>query len=427
MKHHFETWVETSHISVDSKHLLNNSIICYKAGSYTAALLLGYLGFLIILKDRVMRGSKPALYPQAVWDKMLKLLQNEDRWEETIFSAVMQQEKLDAAKVRTMDPVFVINDNLRTQIRYWKDRRNDCAHHKDNRIVMGHVEAFWTFLQSNLQKITLAGGRATLVNKLARHYDTRYTPAGTDVLPILREIKESIEKIEMDSFWDEAFEAVESIFDYSDEIDFIDGVLRLKDDEIGESLINYLQKNEKILMAYINERPAVLASLGYDAQEMRNFWNTKLAPMQNAMGVYASMLRNNLIPSGEIASANRLLGNLYKYVDNIEDHLILQHHGFGEVIYHNLFVAKNAEDYQYWKFMNKHSEFYTTYVSYYPLKDEVVTILSTELAKTNWNPQFLQNSINHLFKNHGEKKKEFKDKAIALGLTLPAPITELAS
>jgi len=425
VKIQFENWIENSHFSVDAGHLLKNSVICYKAGAPTAALLMGYIGLLVSLKDRMMRGNKPNLYPQPTWETQLNLLQNEDKWEETIFSAVMQQEKINSAKVRVMDPVFVINDNLRAQIRYWKDRRNDCAHHKDNEITLAHVETFWSFLQSNLQKITLEGGKATLINKLEKHYNTTYTPTGEDVLPLVKEIKGAVEKSEMYNFWTEVIPVISDLYDYNNETEFLDTVLKLNDDELTESLIDFLKKDDHLLNAYINARPAILSRLGYDNQEIRSFWQIKLKKMTNPIAVYSSMLRNALIPEAEIKTANELVSTFYKYTTDREDHFVLAANGFGDILYHNLFVVHSPADFKYWHFMNQNSDLYTQYIEFYPLKDEVMKILSAELAKTSWNPQFLQNNINYLFKNNSDKKKEYIEKSTSLGLDLPEPITEL--
>jgi len=425
MKLKFQTWVESGHFSENAKHLLNTSVTCYKGEAYTAALLMSYLGFLVILKDRVMKANKPALFPQPSWDDMIEGLKNEDKWEERIFTAVLQQEKTNSTKVRVQDPVFVINDNLRNQIRFWKDRRNDCAHNKDNAITFSHVEAFWSFLESNLQKITIEGGKATLLNKLERHFDSSYTPANEDLTPLVKEIQSAVEKTEMMDFWDRAISAISDLFDYTHEISFIKKVLQLNDPEITESILQYLKSKEAILMAYINENPSILIHLNYDKQEIRNFWKVKIKKLTNALGVYSSMLLNNLIPKEEIEDVNQLLANLYKYTVNIQDHYVLANNGFGEALYNNLFVVHNKAELKYWQFMNTHYELYTRYIELYPLKNEVVSILCEEMDKTEWHAKFLQQSLDRMFKNNPTKKDEFKQKALGLGLKLPDPIEEL--
>src|SRR3954471_9209694 len=129
MKLRIENWIDNSNFSEDVNVLFTDAVTCYKAGANRASLLFSYLAFLTILKERIIGATKPNLYPQGEWDIIILKLQNEDLWEAIVFDATQQQEKIDqATKQRTKDPIFNLNDNLRLQIKYWKDRRNDCAH-----------------------------------------------------------------------------------------------------------------------------------------------------------------------------------------------------------------------------------------------------------------------------------------------------------
>jgi hypothetical protein len=101
----------------------------------------------------------------------------------------------------------------------------------DNEITYAHVESFYSFLVSNLPKVTLEGGKDALLNKIQRHYDTMYTPANTDVSPLVREITYAVSKVELPDFFKEAFSRIDDIFDYSKEIKFSLEVLKLNDSE----------------------------------------------------------------------------------------------------------------------------------------------------------------------------------------------------
>lgn len=420
----FKKWVDAGHFSLDAKHLLESSIVCYKSETYTAALLMGYLGFLIILKERLMAANKPSLFPDRDWDLIIRNLQHEDKWEEALLNALMTQERKDATG-RTRDPIFMINDNLRTQIKFWKDRRNDCVHHKDNAILSSHVEAFWSFLESNLQKITIEGGKAALINKFARHYDISYTPEGQDVSPLLKEIKGAVEKLEMPDFWNQIFEIISNLFDYSEEAYVIRKIIEIHDAIMIDSLLLHIKGNETLLRGCVGEYPELLNYLGYDSQEIRKFWKTKITRIHNVMGVLASMFRNNLIPDDQIKDAMHHVVKVLKYNDNINDHYVLQAKGFGEVLYDKLFVENSNKQLKYWDFMNNNYMLYIKYIKYYELKDEVVKILCEEMAKTSWNAKFLQQALNQFFKENSNKKQEFIEKAATLGFALPLPIEEL--
>jgi hypothetical protein len=427
MKLKFEIWTEENPLPENTKNLFITSVNCYKAQAYNASLLMAYLGFLVTLKERVMSAEKPALFPDHLWKNLISNLKNEDKWEESIFDASMQKEKMNGEKppVRTQDPVFVINDNLRTQIRYWKDRRNDCVHNKDNIITNFHVENFWTFLQSNLQKITIEGGRVTLLNKFSRHYNRSYTAADEDVMPLIKEIKGAVTKVEMHDFWNDLFFRVTDLWDYSNEITLMQKVIQLNDTDISQSLVTFLKSEENYLNAYINEYPAIISMLGYNNQEIRNFWSTKIKKMSNVMGVYASMLRNNLIPQNQIQEANKKIVSLYKYPQSPDDHYVLSSNGFGEVLYEELFIVKNPNQRDYWKFMNKHYVLYTKYLELYHLKEDTVRILCEEFNKEQYKSYFLRDSIDRLFMRNQTKMNEFKQIAENLDLELPTEISSL--
>lgn len=425
MKIKFQDWIESNHFSEDAQHLLESSVVCYKSGAYSASLLMAYLGFLVVLKERLMQASKPALFRQSTWDTMTTNLQNENQWEEALVKALNRQEIKDSAKVRIQDPVFVIHQNIRDQITYWRGRRNDCAHHRDNAIRESHVESFWSFLEGNLWKITVEGGKATLINKFTRHYDIRYTPADADIMPLIREIKHAVEKTEMQDFWETLFAGANNLFDYEPEVDLIRKIISLNDTELTSSLIKFITAHQNLLYGCINEFPSLLIHLNWDEQTVRNFWKTKLLSMRNVISVFAAMLRNDLIPDNEIEDAMEHVASVCKYTDDLDDHLILKNKNFGECIYKVLFVQNSKSQLQYWKYMNANYPFYTQYIKLYPLKDEVVAVLCEELDKTTWKSNFLIDSLNALFKSDIAKKQEFINKAAALGVILPANVTEL--
>ncbi|NJM79738.1 MAG: hypothetical protein HC854_09145, partial [Flavobacterium sp.] len=90
---------------------------------------------------------------------------------------------------------------VRQQIKYWKDRRNDCAHFKQNEINISHVEIFWSFLKSNLSKITIEGGKLNLLKKFLNHFDETKTPPDSDYTHLIKEIEHAIEINESESFF----------------------------------------------------------------------------------------------------------------------------------------------------------------------------------------------------------------------------------
>jgi len=423
MKIKFQDWIESNQFSEDAEHLFQSSVICYKSGTYTASLLMAYLGFLVVLKERLLKATKPTLFPQHTWENMIRDLRNENLWEEVLTKALNRQEIRNSAKVRIQDPIFVIHQNVREQITYWRGRRNDCAHYRDNVIRESHVESFWSFLEGNLWKITVEGGKATLINKFIRHYDIRYTPAGADVMPLICEIKHAVEKTEMHDFWQGLFDITNNLFDYELEVALIKKTISLNDSELITSLFSYIALHEKLMYGCINQCPSLLHYMNWDKQEIRNFWKSKLGSLRNVISVFATMLRNNLIPDEELEDAMEHIAQTLKYTDDPDDHLILKSKGFGEYLYHILFVQNSKKHYQYWKFMNNNYPLFVQYLKLYPLKEEVVLILCEEFSKSSWTPDFLIDAVKRLFDTERSKQQEFNNKVISLGITLPANIS----
>jgi hypothetical protein len=67
MNNKFTDWLSSNYFSKNANHLLSSSYTCYRAETYSAALLMAYLGMLVIFKNRVMEGTKPNLVPQGQW------------------------------------------------------------------------------------------------------------------------------------------------------------------------------------------------------------------------------------------------------------------------------------------------------------------------------------------------------------------------
>ncbi|MGB3343983.1 MAG: hypothetical protein WBA61_08735 [Aequorivita sp.] len=342
MKLRIENWIDNNNFSEDVNVLFTDGVTCYKAGANRASLLFSYLAFLTILKERIIAGAKPNLFPQGEWDKIISKLQNEDLWETSVFDATQQQEKIDSiTKERTKDPIFNINSNLRFQIKYWKDRRNDCAHYKDNIIDTFHIEAFWAFIESNVSKITIEGGMQSLINKIYKHFDPTITPPDKDITPLIQEIEFSVERSKLKYFWELLLKNDEWDFDLSKrKQELISKSLEANKCFINDSLIAIVKANKYYLKDFLSNHPDKILNFNFNEEEVRKFWKTQLASCNNILGLYTSFLRNGLIPQNEIKEANKtVLSAIREYSPTINEHQVLSVNGildtFKELIIDN--------------------------------------------------------------------------------------------
>ena len=131
MKLPIEKWAEEHELPKEATEALQEACRSFKAGEYSADLLFSYLAWNLVLRRRIMAARCPPGFPQGRWDALQADMTNEDKWDGEVFGSTQTKGPV---------PIFDVSDDLRTQVRFWKDRRNDCAHLKDNRIDDPHVE-----------------------------------------------------------------------------------------------------------------------------------------------------------------------------------------------------------------------------------------------------------------------------------------------
>jgi hypothetical protein len=115
----FEQWLGEQSLSEDALRMAHEAVLCYKNNAYRAALLFSYLMFQTIIKDRVLKAKKPDHIPDDQWDTIRRNLTKDEDWDKSAFQCTQRKED---------KSIFLISDDIRKQVEYWKDRRNDCAH-----------------------------------------------------------------------------------------------------------------------------------------------------------------------------------------------------------------------------------------------------------------------------------------------------------
>src|ERR1700744_4242957 len=121
MKLQFEKWLETHTTSSNAMELFTESLKSYKAGAYKAGLLYSYLGFMTIVKERILTAAIPPGIAAGDWTNIQNKVTNVEHWDTNVYDAIQKYQP---------SPVFPITDTIRREVGYWKDRRNDCAHFK---------------------------------------------------------------------------------------------------------------------------------------------------------------------------------------------------------------------------------------------------------------------------------------------------------
>jgi len=391
MKLRIENWIDKNHFSEDTIMLFDDAIVCYKAGANRAALLFSYLAFMTVLKERIISGTRPSLFPESKWNGIISKLLNEDTWEKAVFDAVKTREGRNQNKIRDRDPIFDISESLRDDIEYWKNRRNDCAHYKDNIIDHSHVESFWTFIESNLSKITLEGGMTTLINKIKNHFNPTLTPSGTDITPLVQEIESSVDKTKYKDFWEIFLDTGDFFFDLSSHrLEFINRSLEINKDIVNKSAIQHIKKHKHYLKQFLSQYPDKILRLNLTEGEIRNLWTTDLADYNtHILTVYSSLLRNNLIPQNDIDEANkRVIKPARRYSVNDNDHLVLLTNNFLSTFKSEILNNSNFIGFKSYLWVNDRADLISEIIKKYPADLDILNKLAQHYNQS-YNSDFL--------------------------------------
>lgn len=399
MKLRIENWIDNNNFSEDVNVLFSDAVTCYKSGANRASLLFSYLAFLTILKERIIGGTKPNLFEEDYWNNLIAKLQNENLWEANVFESTQQREKIDqATKQRTRDPIFNINEDLRLQIKYWKDRRNDCAHYKDNIIDTFHVESFWAFMESNMSKITIEGGMQSLINKIYKHFDPTITPPDKDITPLIQEIEYSVDRTKLKHFWETLLNNGEWSFELSNrKQELISKSLEVNTGFVNDSLITIIKSNKHYLKDFLSNHPDKILNFNFNEEEVRKFWKTQLTSCNNILGVYTSFLRNGLIPKNEIAEANKMiLSVIREYSPTINEHQILYGNGFLDAFKQGILNNSSFTGIRSYLYVNDKADIISGVIKNYPSDRDIIMRIVEHYSQQN-NSDWLLERFNNIF------------------------------
>ncbi|MDU1005454.1 hypothetical protein AB2T63_13195 [Clostridium butyricum] len=305
MKLEFEIWYYSKVTNREAIELFNESCICYKVGAYRAAFLMSYLGLQNVLKERLLKSDKP---PQGInqshWDRTLKDLSDDTKWDEAVFDNVN--------RTKPSNP-FLIGDDIRKQYEYFRCIRNDCAHAKSNIIGSPHVESLWLFIQSNYNKFIVNGGRDGLLERIKIHYNPVYTRPGSDITPIIEDIITSMPAVEIPMFFKDVHDWMKEIiwtseFDKSEPTGkFWEEIVCSSNSELRDILYTFIKSDWNIFLKFIDAYPDKLIDILSESSEefKREFWNEAIFKMfpwgySNEWDILENVLKNNIIPSDEI-------------------------------------------------------------------------------------------------------------------------------
>lgn len=397
----FEKWIESQKLSNPTRELLIESVKCYKADAYRAAFIMSYLGLLSEVRVRLLAPSRPSAFTESDWNGIKSRLLKDERWDSEVYDAIHRKRPAE---------IFHLSDDLRDQVEYWKNRRNDCAHAKDNQIGSSHVESFWMFIQSNLGKFVVDGSKEGLIFEIGVQFDRSLTPAGIDSQHLVKMIPYAVETSELSAFFRQVEKLIEEksgtqVHENSDAIAFFDAVFDLEHESTVGSVIKYLAETEKLARSVFRRRPDRVLRFAYAPRYIRKLWYEFLfkSAGTNDMPIYCCLLRNRLIPEAELVEAHtQVLSRGCTPPTNHEDDFLLESTGFFNILYRQAFEEGGIRGFAW---ANNNAALLTYYLKTRHIDETMARSISSAFNSI-YNPRDLRSALNQLFVSNPDKRNE---------------------
>jgi hypothetical protein len=345
----FRSWLQDQPLPPVAFDLFEEAFRCYRAEAYRAALLFSYLGFLRTLAWRLMNAVKPQPLPEKTWLDLQRRLRDEEQWESATFDAVQRTQPAS---------LFLVNEDLRQQVTYWRGRRNDAAHSRENEIGAAHVEMLWLFVRSNLAKFVVNGGYSGLLERFRRHFDPAFTPIDQEFSHLVAEIPQAIRHAQLRDFLRELF----SLLDPTEDLEYapywadtepyirlVDYTIALNNQDLLTELLIMVREDINLLIATLLARPNLSLQFSTEPGLVRRLWHDLLPavqtphsrPIRASLRVLLFLLRNQLIPEDQrFEAVERFVSRIEEgypqeeYDDDLLD--ALAPFGFFEAVHNNL-------------------------------------------------------------------------------------------
>jgi len=423
MRLEFEEWVLSQDMSETAEDLFREAITCYKASAYRATLLFSYLGFQTIIQDRILASRRPTSINEALWKSITDKLTDDSAWDSQAF---------DATQMKSPAPIFILSDDLRRQVTYWRDRRNDCAHSRRNEIGFSHAEAFWLFLRSNLPKFVVSGSKEGLLNEIRIHFDRSLTPADADYSHIVQQIPYAIETEALEDFLkgiDQVFadlrrRPLDASLYPADEVRFFDSILNIGDTTVTSRLVDFLRDQEGLLAEVLRSNPTRVLLIADDSTFIRRLWYKELLPMtQSNFEIYCSLLRNRLIREKEVEEAHRhIIPSLSNLDPSEECYTLLEDSNFFDAFRDIVFLQSGSSSgaplADQFGWANRNFNLVIWYLNRFGVDEQIARSLSQIFGKEN-HPYELRDAVNAFLSQNEQKREEFLQ--VFEGNQIPTP------
>jgi hypothetical protein len=405
MRLSLENWLDTQNPTLEAMSCFNESFTCYRAGGCKAALLFAYLGFMHVIRDRVLASPCPTGMADGQWTATQSRMRSAETWDREAFDTTQQKNPA---------PIFIVLDNLRKQVDFWKDRRNDCAHSKDNKITQAYVETIYAFIESNLNKFVVNGSRTEMMRRIMEHFDPSITPPGISIEPIIIDIPNTVLAAELIEFIRETAERfdaergpIEVMLGRGSEnkVCFFDGCFRYGDQALVEVCASHLFLDNAFLLTFFRARPDRVAILRGHPEKIRRLWHEHLfAGTEDDFPPLASLIRLGLLPEEQSEEAFRhMIRRGTAHLPNNIDNVILEARGFYTQLKYILVDEHLLSDFDW---ANNTKGLIIKFLAEHPISVDVAREIYLNFRGPHY-AWHAANVLNDFFRTNAAKKAEY--------------------
>lgn len=402
-----QTWLSTQKISKEALSSFEESFVCFKVGAYKAALLFAYLGFMNVVRDRLVSAPAPTGINPAHWAGIQANAKNSETWEKIIFDTIQKKNPA---------PVFILSDDLRDQLKYWKDRRNDCAHSRQNKIIAAHVESFYAFIESNLGKFVVNGSRNEMMRRVLDYFNPSLTSPSEPIAPIIQDLVNTLTVAEYQDFVSDISAELDNSLSPTSKalgirnphtVKFLEACFLDGTDELREACKAYLVTDDTLLVSFLRQYPERAYILQDQPQKIRLIWHDLLfdGSRHDDFAVLASFLRASLIPPEQIPEAiKRAVNSGSNKLPNDLDLKILVTHGFYQALEE---AITNENSLDSFKWANSNKELVIKYLSDNPISRNVALAIYQAFNSQHY-AWHLAEYLNRFFAQNPNKRTEYR-------------------
>lgn len=413
MRIDFEVWINNQSFSQDAKALFDESIKCYRVAAYRSAYLMSYIGFLVVIKDRVLMSEKPTSISDDQWENdVLKKLRCENKWEDHTYNLLNKKDR------NNRSLYFLVSTHILNDLDYFRRRRNDCAHAKDTIIDYSHVEVFWNFLKSHLSKFVINGGKEALISKINKHFDSRFTDPNSDISYLINEIPLVVEKTQISTLLQEINEECFPIgcpFNEEKSNKLWGNIVYHENVELQEGLAEFLfDCDNETFSIFMLLYPDKIGLFDSNSEKVRYLWNEALFEPtltwygHNYWKLPILLLQKDIIPNQEkedfVSKLVKVLTEV-EIPDDVTVNELRKHQFFSQLRQHIFFDSTFHGGGGRYINVNNNSAVIMLYLRNEPLDGEVVEL------------------INRYF-NNGYEYGKFKDDLEELKTSNPSFVTQ---